>query len=478
MANLVRTVIMFRRATTAEWLANKDVVPAAGEPCFDLELHTLKIGDGTTTYERLPAIGGVDVSADGKTLVLEDGIFKLCGFDAAETNAQPRKNAEGKLEWVVPSTETLDGLQTIVAGLQTDVTGLQTNVAAMQEILTPSGEGATTLLERIESLEDKVDGTGAGSVDQKISEEVTNQINDWAAQVSEDDGVVNTFKELIDYVATHEGAAADMVADITTLQELVGETSVADQISAVEATLLSKAEAAATLKHIKYEISNKPAEALVDYRDKEIRVMCPADTQWALQNVGANGDASKYYIGFKAYAPDGAVSFKEDIAKTIADETMYSFEGNEFAGVDAYGRKYSIVWLPVAKHNDDDTWTYYGVNSSADKYIGWFYSVEWYDANGKVIGTDTIRINLSNEACHNNVEPFYMSSVVKGVSVGGTLLDLVDGKVNINVSDIIKGSDEIAVAEDGTLSIGQISVSKLVQDEDTELVLDGGGAAK
>ena len=473
MANVVRTVIMFRRATTAEWLANKGVVPAAGEPCFDLELHTLKIGDGTTTYENLPAIGGVDVSADGKTLVLEDGTFKLFGFDAAETNAQPRKNAEGKLEWVVPSTETLDGLQTIVAGLQTDVAGLQTNVAAMQEILTPSGEGATTLLDRVTAIEEQMTGTGEGSVDAKIDE----KLDEFITNVS-DDGVVNTMKELVDYVAEHGPEAANMAASITTLKELVGETSVADQISAVEATLLSKAEAAATLKHIKYEISNKPAEALVDYRDKEIRVMCPADTQWALQNVGANGDASKYYIGFKAYAPDGAVSFKEDIAKTIADETMYYFEGNEFAGVDAYGRKYSIVWLPVAKHNDDNTWTYYGVNSSADKYIGWFYSVEWYDVNGKVIETDTIRINLSNEACHNNVEPFYMSSVVKGVSVGGTLLDLVDGKVNIPVGAGLKASDEILVAEDGTLSVGQINVSKLVQDQDQELVLDGGGAAK
>ena len=46
MANVIRTVIQLRRATTEQWLANKDVVPAAGEPCFDLDLHTLKIGDG------------------------------------------------------------------------------------------------------------------------------------------------------------------------------------------------------------------------------------------------------------------------------------------------------------------------------------------------------------------------------------------------------------------------------------------------
>lgn len=52
----MKTQIQVRRDTTANWLANKDVVPAAGEPCFDLELGTLKIGDGVTTYENLKAM--------------------------------------------------------------------------------------------------------------------------------------------------------------------------------------------------------------------------------------------------------------------------------------------------------------------------------------------------------------------------------------------------------------------------------------
>ena len=157
-----------------------------------------------------------------------------------------------------------------------------------------------------------------------------------------------------------------------------------------------------------YEVSDKPVGTLVDYRDKEIRVMCPADTQWTLQNSGEGADANTYYIGFKAYAPKGAVSFKEDLAETIADDTMYYFENNEFAGVDAQGRSYSIVWLPAAKF-DGSAWTYYGVNSSEGKYIGWYYSVDWYNANGVKIGADTIRINLTNEDCHTAIEPYYVT---------------------------------------------------------------------
>lgn len=156
----------------------------------------------------------------------------------------------------------------------------------------------------------------------------------------------------------------------------------------------------------KYEISHKPDGTIVDYRDKEVRVLCPTDIEWKLQTSGDGADANSYYIGFKAYAPDGAVSFKEDLAEIITDNTMYYFENNEFAGVDANGRKYSIVWLPVAK-NVDGVWTYYGVNSTKSKYIGWYYTVEWYSELGKVIGMDTIRINLSNEDCHNNIKSFY-----------------------------------------------------------------------
>lgn len=162
-------------------------------------------------------------------------------------------------------------------------------------------------------------------------------------------------------------------------------------------------------ERIAYEIAHKPEGTIVDYRDKEIRVLCPADTQWQLQQSGENADPNAYYIGFKAYAPsDDVTNFKEDLAETISDETMYDFTG-EFAGIDTFGRKYSIVWLPVAAKGEDGNWTYYGEHSSAEKYIGWYYSVQWYNAAGKVISKDTIRISLSNEDCHANIRPYYLN---------------------------------------------------------------------
>lgn len=479
---IIKTQIQFRRDTTENWLLNKNTVPAAGEPCFDITLGTLKIGDGVKTYEELKPIGGegsVAVSADGKSIVLEDGLFKLAGFDAADVGAQPRKNADGGIEWVVPTTENLEELKSTVEGLQSDV-------KTLQDIVTPSTEGTQPLLTRVETLEEQMNGEAEGSVDAKIDA----KINEFANEIS-DDGTVNTLKELVDYVANHGGELETLVADITNLQTLVGDEPVGEQITAAidasghitkteaESTFTNKDEVAATVAHVKYEVSSKPTGTLVNYRDKEIRVMCPTNTKWELQNSGENADKTMYYIGFKAYAPVNAVSFKEDLAEAIADDTMYYFEGNDFAGIDKYGRKYSVVWLPAAKYDSETgTWAYYGEKSSTNKYIGWYYSVEWYDADGKKIGSDTIRINLSNEGCHNTIEPYYMSDVVKEVSVNGTLLDVVDGKVNITIEDTldVKASEEVTIAEDGTLGIGTISVNKIAQAEDEVLVLDGGAS--
>ena len=157
---------------------------------------------------------------------------------------------------------------------------------------------------------------------------------------------------------------------------------------------------------IKYEITSAPKGTLIDYREKEIRVMCPANTVFEKQNVGPTGNANMYYMGFKAYAPEGAVSFKEGDRGVIVDE-MFDFTGS-FAGTDQYGRNYSIIWLALASYDaDSDSWTYYGASSSTEKYIGWTYIVEWYNADGTIISADKIRINLSNEDCHLNLAPYY-----------------------------------------------------------------------
>ena len=61
-----------------------------------------------------------------------------------------------------------------------------------------------------------LNGSGEGSVDKKI----TDAFNDFATKVS-DDGVVNSYKELIDWAATHGAEAATMAGEITTLKNIL-----------------------------------------------------------------------------------------------------------------------------------------------------------------------------------------------------------------------------------------------------------------
>lgn len=249
---------------------------------------------------------------------------------------------------------------------------------------------------------------------------------------------------------------ADDLAELETQleTELATKASI-EKVDAVESQIATKADAeevnakleqtelsaksytdgkieAAINEHLvkKYEISHKPNGTIVDYRDKEIRILCPVDTQWEFQQSGAGANPNSYYIGFKAYAQsDDIVSFKEDLGEIITDETMYYFENNDFAGIDKYGRKYSIVWLPVAV-NENGVWKYHGTKSSSDKFIGWYYSVEWYNADGVLIASDCIRINLSNEECHSVIKPFYVNDVVSAVKA------YTDTKIEEKLSEV------------------------------------------
>ena len=65
------------------------------------------------------------------------------------------------------------------------------------------------------------------AVEQAASQAAADAVNEFAEKVS-DDGTVNTFKELVDYVAAHAPEAADMASDITSLQGII--SSMPDEI--------------------------------------------------------------------------------------------------------------------------------------------------------------------------------------------------------------------------------------------------------
>lgn len=227
----IKITYQLRRDTAANWELHKHIIPAAGEPCFELDTNILKIGDGVKSYGELEPIGGIDFSADGSSMILEDGVFKLYGFEDAKVGAQPVIGEDGKLKWVIPSTEAINNLKLAVDQLQKDVKAINTNIGVVpagKTLIDLIGEAKyndTELKGRVSANETAIAGMNA-TIDAKVAA----GINDFATKLS-DDKTVNTFKELVDYVAKNDNAAAAMTADITTLQQLVGKTPVADQIA-------------------------------------------------------------------------------------------------------------------------------------------------------------------------------------------------------------------------------------------------------
>lgn len=157
----------------------------------------------------------------------------------------------------------------------------------------------------------------------------------------------------------------------------------------------------------KFEITDVPEGTLVNYYDSEIRIMCPSNSVWVKQAVGEGGDANTYYVTLKTYfTDDNVVGYIEHLNDKSDAEILTDIK------TDKYGRRYQPTWLGVAKYDEAaDTWTYYGANSNDQKYIGWDYKIDQYNADGIMIASNSVRINLSNEDCHSTTAPFYASAL-------------------------------------------------------------------
>ena len=152
---------------------------------------------------------------------------------------------------------------------------------------------------------------------------------------------------------------------------------------------LATKEEVEKMHEAKYVIGSVPEGTLVDFREKEIRVMCPEGTEFPKQQVGPGGNSNMYYMSLTSKAPEGAVKLIES-------------DGNKTETIDLEGKNSKVIWLALANNG-----SYFGKTSSTKKYIGWTYTLKWLDENNKVIESDSFRINLANENCFNAMQPYH-----------------------------------------------------------------------
>ena len=254
-------------------------------------------------------------------------------------------------------------LQTTVAQHTTDITGLKERMTTAEGNITAlQGEAAAN-----KAAIGVLNGTGEGSV----KKQVDNAINAFATNVS-NDGVVNTFKELVDYCATHGSEAAEMAGNIeknksaiAKLETFVGKlpegTQAADVIAYINekvAAEQSRAESAEsglggriTALEGKFGDGEGSVSSLIEAAKQAAITAAAADAQNKANTAkaGAVADAKKYTdaevgkvktasdaIGARVTAAEGKITTLESTAHSHTNaEALNGITAGKIANWDA-----------------------------------------------------------------------------------------------------------------------------------------------
>lgn len=250
-----------------------------------------KASDYTKTADLTTALAGKYDAAGAASTALDSAKTYADGKDAAIAAA---KSAADKAQ------KDVDAL----AGKVGTVPASKTIVQMISDAQTAATYDDTDVKADIKANADAIgvlNGTGAGSVDKKVAD----AINKFATDVS-DDGVVNSYKELIDWVATHGSEAAEMADAITALQGIVdgiggeGEkaTVVAYVADAIAALKIGDYAKAADLTALATRVTTVEGKAHKHANKAELDKIATGDkAKWDASEQNAKTYAKEYADG-------------------------------------------------------------------------------------------------------------------------------------------------------------------------------------
>lgn len=284
---------------------------------------------------------------------------------------------------------------------------------------------ATTVDSLVTRLEDEI--ARAKAAEEKNASDIALILD------SPDDGVINSIKEFTKYISDHGDVA-------TGLQNQIDENkkAIADKVDVEDGKGLS---------------SNDLTDTLL---------------------AKINGIADGAQVNIIDSVDDAQFGIDENKKLTLLDITIGKVTGLQ----DALDDKAS-KGTTLAEYGITDAYT---KEETLDKIAEKITEINGGETAGEVLS----QLNSYKEINNTRVETVETKletvaegaqvNVLEGVKLGDTLLNIVDKVVTIPVGAGLKASEEVTVAEDGTLGVGTVNVSKLAQNDDMELVLDGGGA--
>lgn len=209
----------------------------------------------------------------------------------------------------------------------------------------------------------KLNGTSAveGSVDKKVAD----AINEFATKVS-DDKTVNTFKELIDYAAAHQGEYSTLSGEVqtnTTAIETLNGTgagsvtkTVNDAVEAAQATLQGNIDKKVDAVEGKGLSTN---DYTTDEKNKLEGIASGAQVN-VIETVKVNGVAlTPAGKAVDVTVPTGALADKDKVAKAdLADALKTEIEGKlNSSAVTGDLLTHNASEFAAANHNHDDTYS-------------------------------------------------------------------------------------------------------------------------
>lgn len=173
-------------------------------------VSTLENGKVKANADAIAAINNAETGilkqakdyADGKDTAI--AAAKKAGDDAAAAVSALKT---GKVQ---DNADAIDAINTKIGTIPDGKTVAQ----AIEDAKTAATYNDTEVRGLIKDNKDAIDVLNGGdTVNGSVAKSVKEAINDFATKIS-DDGTVNTFKELVDYVAAHGSEYTDAIADI------------------------------------------------------------------------------------------------------------------------------------------------------------------------------------------------------------------------------------------------------------------------
>ena len=476
---------------------------------------------------------GTTPVGDGLTIEVVDGQIKLKGAATAETGAQPRIKSDGSIEWIVPSTETVDGLQAAVSGLQSDVSTLQTDMGNVKSTLGNSESGLVKDVadnaSGIEAINTKIGNVAEGkTIVEMISNAQTAATYDDTALAGRVSAIEGDYLKAADKTALETKMATDIAtAKTEAIETVLGEAVPEDfdTLKEVAAWIQSDTTASAELITRVTNIEN-------DY--------LKGTDKTALQG---EIDALETFVGT---LPEGAVSTNVvayiqevvdalkigDYAK-VADLTALTTrvstaegkitaleevgaEKNIIASVDtnqfAIDESRNLTLLDIAMGKV--TGLSDALNGKVDKIEGYslLSPTDKTKLDALVIGESGVEISGKVNAANveglgdwittnkdsvaglfdttsatklNGIEAGAQVNDLEVVKIAGTALPISDKAVDIPMATaealgVVLSStaeNKITVGVDGTMEVNSVNVNKLTQTAGEFLILNGGSSA-